>query len=66
MKTKVSENQRSSSEAVRKVIKEVWVKELSRDYCFNVISSMPRRLQEAIKNKGDHARYKKIVKLVFF
>ena len=65
MKTRVSEKQRSSSEAERKAIKEVWVKELSPDYCFNLISSMHRRLQEAIKNTGGHARYKKIVKLVF-
>ena len=40
MKSKVSKKQPSSLEALRKVIKKVWVHEISSDYCLNLISSM--------------------------
>ena len=49
MKAKESEKQPSSLEALRKVIKEVWVHEISSDYGLNLFSSMPRRLQEVTK-----------------
>ena len=57
MNVKVSEKQPSSLEALRKVIKKVWVHEICPDYCLNLISSMPRRLQEVIKNKHGHTKY---------
>ena len=57
LKTKVSQRQPSCLEEMRKVIKEVWVHELSPDYCLNLVSSMQRRLQEVIKNKGGHTKY---------
>ena len=44
MKAKESEKQSLNLEVLRKVIKEVWVHEISPDYCLNLISSMPRRL----------------------
>ena len=57
LKTKVSQRQPSCLEEMRKVIKEVWVHELSPDYCLNLVSSMQRHLQEVIKNKGGHTKY---------
>ena len=51
MKAKESEKQPSNLEALRKVIKEVWVHKTSSDCWPNLMSSMPRRLQEIIKNK---------------
>jgi len=33
------------------VIKEVWVKEISQEFCRNLVHSMPRRLQEVIKKR---------------
>ena len=41
---KVSEKQPSSLEALQKVIKKVWVHEISPDYCLYLISVMPCRL----------------------
>ena len=58
MNAKVSEKQPSSLEALRKVIKKVWVHEICPDYCLNLISGMPRRLQEVIKNKGGYTKFK--------
>ena len=57
VKAKVSEKQPSSLEALRKVIKNIWVHEISPDYCLNLISNMLRRLQGVIKNKGCHKKY---------
>ena len=57
LKAKVSEKQPSSLEALRKVIKKVWVHEISPNDCLNLISGMPRRLQEVIKNKDGHTKY---------
>ena len=57
LKTKVSQRQPSCLEEMRKVIKEVWVHELSPDYYLNLVNSMQRRLQEVIKNKGGHTKY---------
>jgi len=50
MKNKVAEKRPSSAKDLVKVIKEVWVKEISQEFCRNPVHSMPRRLQEVIKN----------------
>ena len=41
---KVAERYPSNLNKLQQEIKEVWVNELSSKYCFNLISSMPRRL----------------------
>ena len=56
MKNKVSEKHLSSLAAVRTAIKEVWVREISANYCCKLINSMPRRRQEVIKSKGGHTK----------
>ena len=57
MKNKVSEKQPTSGAELVKVIKEVWVKEISKEYCQSLIDSMPRRIEAVIKNKGGHTEY---------
>ena len=57
MKNKVSEKQPTSGAELVKVIKEVWVKEISKEYCQSLIDSMPRKIEAVIKNKGGHTKY---------
>ena len=56
MKNKVSEKQPTSDAKLVKIIKEVWVKEISKEYCQSLSDSMPRRIEAVIKNKG-HTKY---------
>ena len=48
VKNLMSQNQPGSSSELVKVIKEVWAKEISREYCESLIYSMPHRLQTVI------------------
>ena len=57
MKNKMSEKQPFSGAEMVKAIKEVWVKEISKDYCQSLIESMPRRIKAMIKNRGGHTKY---------
>ena len=57
MKNKVLEKYPSSFDALQTAIEEVLVKEILLDYCCKQISSMPRRLQEVIKNKCIRTKY---------
>ena len=54
---KVAEKQRSSLPDLCRTIKEVWVKEISKEYCTNLVNSMPRRLAAVIQNNGGHTKY---------
>ena len=57
LKNKVSERQPSSVPELAGVIKEVWVREISKEYCQSLIKSVPRRMAAAIRNKGGHTEY---------
>ena len=57
MKDKVAEKQPSSLPDLCQAIKEVWVKEVSKEYCANLVNSMPRRLAAVIQNIGGHTKY---------
>jgi len=57
IKNKVAEKHPSSAKDIVKVIKEVWVKEISLEFFRNLLHSMPRRLQEVIKNGGGSTKY---------
>ena len=57
MKNKVSEKQPLSGAELVKAIKEVWVKEISKEYCQNLIESMPRKIKAVIKNREGHTKY---------
>ena len=56
MKDLVSEKQPLSGVAVINTMKEVWVKEISSQYCTSLIDSMSRRLQVVIKVHGSHTK----------
>ena len=53
MKNTVFEKHPSSAKDLVKVIKEVLVKEISEEFCRNLVHSMPQRLQEVIKTEGN-------------
>ena len=57
MKDKVAEKQLSSLPNLCRAMKEVWVKEISKEYCANLVNSMPRRLAAVIQNNGGHTKY---------
>ena len=59
MKAKVAEKYPSNLNELQQVIKEVWVEELSSEYCCKLISSIPGRMQAVIASKGGHTRYEK-------
>ena len=51
MKDKVAKKQPSNAEALRTAIKEVWLKEITAEYCESLVSSMPQRLQACSHQK---------------
>ena len=53
--------QPSSVENLRQAIKEVWVTEITHDYCKSLVSSMPHHIHAAINSKG-HTKYWKVVR----
>ena len=57
MKDLVSQKHPGSSSELVKVIKEVWVKEISGEYCESLIYSMPQQLQAVIDACGGHTKY---------
>ena len=57
MKNKVAQKHPSSAKGLAKMIKEVWVKEISQEFCRNLVHSMPRRLQEVIKTGEGSTKY---------
>ena len=58
MKDVVAEKQPSSGKVLIQTIKEVWLQEISADYCNSFIAaSMPCQLQAIIKVKGGHTKY---------
>ena len=57
MKDKVAEKHPSSFPDLFQSIKEVWVKEISKEYCANLVNSMPRPLAAVIQNNGGHTKY---------
>ena len=57
MKNKVSEKQPLSGAELVKAIKEVWVKEISKEYCQSLIKSMTRRIKAVIQNREGRTKY---------
>ena len=57
MKDLVSQKHSGSSSELVKVIKEVWVKEISGEYYEFLIYSMPQQLQAVINASGEHTKY---------
>lgn len=57
LKKKVSERRPSSLQQLREAIKDVWVSEITPEYCRKLCSSMPHRISAVLKNKGLHTKY---------
>lgn len=57
LKDKVSEKQPTNLKELEEAIKVVWVRELSDEYCQNLVESMPKRLEAVIKAKGGLTKY---------
>ena len=51
VKNKVAEKQASSAKELEKAIKEVWVKEITPEYCRKLIESMPKRLNDVMMHQ---------------
>ena len=59
MNNKVAEKQSSSAKKLVTAIKEVWVKEISTEYCASLIKSKPSHHAAVVQEKGEHTKYKK-------
>ncbi len=57
MKNRLRGKDISSLPKLIKEIKLLWTCDLSRDYLKNLSDSMPRRIQEVLKAKGDASKY---------
>ena len=57
MKNKVAEKQSSIAKELVTAIKEVWMKEISTEYCASLVKSMPSRLAAIVREKGGHTKY---------
>ena len=57
MKDKVADKQPSSAQNLKQAIKDVWVTEITQEYCESLVSSMPHRIQTVIDSKGGHTKY---------
>ena len=57
IKQKVSRSNPGSLEEQKQIIKEVWCKHIDQSLCKNLSDSMPRRIQNVIKNNGYHTKY---------
>ena len=52
MKAKVSAHRPKSETDLKQLLKQVWVTEITQQYCETLVKSMPARIQAVIKNKG--------------
>ena len=41
---------------LKRIIKEIWCKDIDKNVCKNLTDSMPSRIQKVIKNKGYHTK----------
>lgn len=57
MKRKVRSHAPKNMVELQYWIKRVWVQEISPGYCNNLVSSMPRRIQAVLDNKGKATKY---------
>jgi hypothetical protein len=57
MKRRVAAHCPTSEVDLKRILKEVWVKEITPDYCKTLVRSMPERIQAVIRNKGYPTKY---------
>ena len=54
---KMAYKQPSSAENLMQAIKEVWVTEITQEYCESQVYSMPLSIQTVIDSNGEHTKY---------
>ena len=52
MKDKVAFKHQSTAKNMRQAVQEVWVTQITQEYCESLVSSMPRRIQAIIHSKS--------------
>ena len=57
LKRKVAEKRSTSITSLKANILEAWTKEISSDYCKNLINSMPRRIEQVLAVRGKSIKY---------
>ena len=57
LKDKISERQPTNAKMLEQALKEVWVQEMTTEYCRSLVESMPKRLEAVIKAKGCPTKY---------
>ena len=57
IKKKVSTSNSTTIDELKRLIKEIWCKDIDQNVCRNLTDCMPSRIQTVIKNKGYHTKY---------
>ena len=57
LKDKVYERQPTNAKMLEQAIKEVWVREMTTQYCQSLLESMPKHLEAVIEAKGGPTKY---------
>ena len=62
LKQKVAAHNPSSLTHLKQVIKEIWVREITPEYCEKLCLSMPKRIQVVLNNKGLHTKHQVVMR----
>lgn len=57
MALKINNKMPTSVKMLNEVLEEVWYKEISAEHLHNLVDSMPKRINDVIKNKGGATKY---------
>ena len=57
IKKKLSTSNPTTLDELKRIIKEIWCKDIDQNVCKNLADSMPSCIQKIIKNKGYHTKY---------
>ena len=57
LKQKVAAHNPTSLSDLKQATKQVWMNEISVNYCEKLCLSMPERIDDVLKNKGGHTKY---------
>ena len=57
LKRRISERNCASIEELKRILTNIWVTEITPEMCQRLASSMPRRIEAVIKNKGNSTKY---------
>ena len=61
MKDTAAYQQPPCAESLRQAIMDVWVTEITKEYCESLVSSMPCGIQVVIDSKGGHTKYRNVL-----